>query len=288
MKRYYTLSAFLKQYSSQNKCLKTIFLRKYPNGVTCKKCTKITKHYKLRNRPCYACSQCGTQIYPLAGTIFEKSTTPLPTWFYAIFLMTSTRAGISAKQLQRQTGVTYKTAWRMFHQIRKLMQSANPLGVSGVVEIDETYVGGKAKNNKRKSFGTINDKEVVMGMVERGGNVVVKHIESSGRIALFEQIHFHVKPNSQIMTDELQGYKLLSKYGFQHKFVKHGLYEYRKGDCYTQNIENVWSHFKRGIYGVYRKVSSKHLQKYADEFAFRYNNRHRPSEMFDVLLSQIS
>jgi len=168
------------------------------------------------------------------------------------------------------------------------MQSAAPDQVSGVVEIDETYVGGKAKNRKTKWYEGYVVKEVVMGMVERKGSVIVKHILSSGKRALFEQIEKHVDPNALIMTDELLSYKNLPKHGYKHKFVNHQSYQYRDGDCYTQNIENVWSHFKRGIYGTYRKVSPKYLQEYADEFAFRYNNRHRPSEMFDVLLSQVS
>lgn len=286
--RYFTHSDFLKKFSSQSQCLKTILVRKYPYGSICSKCKKVTKHYKLRKRPCYSCSKCGNHLYPLSGTIFEKSRTPLPTWFYAIFLMTSTRAGISAKQLQRQTGVSYKTAWRMSHQIRKLMQQANPTDISGTIEVDEAFIGGRIQNNKRKWYGNQDPKEVVIGMVERGGSVIVRHVVSRGARALLEQIQDYIPVNSHVMTDDYRGYSKLKKLGYKHGVISHSEFKYKIDETYTQNIENFWSHLKRGLTGVYRKVSPKHLQKYCEEFAFRYNHRKNPSQMFDVLISKAS
>lgn len=286
--RYFTLSALQKRFSTEEKCLRTIFLRKYPNGVTCKTCKKVTKHFKIRKRPCYSCSICGNHVYPLKGTIFQNTHIALKLWFYAIFLMTSTRAGISAKQVERQLGVNYRTAWRMMHQIRKLMEQASPTELHGTVEIDETYIGGRWRNRRGRWNHGIEGKQAVMGMVERGGSVIMRHVISTGKRALFEQIEKHIPTTEHLMTDDYISYKNLYKLGYKHGVINHSEGKYRKGDIYTQNIEGVWSHLKRGLTGVYRKVSAKHLQKYCEEFAFRYNNRHRPSEMFDVLLSQIS
>ena len=147
----FTLGLFLQKYSNDESCLSEVFKLKYPTGVFCDKCQKVTNFTKITNRFAYQCS-CGYQIYPLAGTIFEKTTTPLQYWFYAMFLISNTRSGVSAKQLQRELGVTYKTAWRMFKQIRMLMAETGGGLLTSDVEIDETFVGGKGKNRKYKSM----------------------------------------------------------------------------------------------------------------------------------------
>ncbi len=280
----FTLRSFLEKYKTNDACLEEIKNMRWSNGITCKKCNKVTSHYKITGRMQYACSMCGTHVAPLAGTIFEKSTTPLTDWFYAMFLMINTRCGIPAKQLQRELGVTYKTAWRMAKQIRILMADMDGGVLDGVVEVDETYVGGKPR---LREFGEgVKDKEVVMGMVKRGGKVYLKHVEGSGKWHLIEQIQHKIDPKARIITDEYPSYRSLGKMGWQHESVNHGGYVYVKGDIHTQNIENVWSHLKRGIHGVYRHVSKKYLQAYADEFAFRYNHR-KSGDMFMELLKQI-
>lgn len=141
----FSLGAFLIKFGTPERCLKTIFDLRFPKGAYCDNCQTITTFYKVEGRPLYACS-CGFQISPLAGTILEKTTTPLQYWFYAIFIMSTTRSGVSAKQLQRMLGVTYKTAWRMFKQIRMLMAESGGGMLDGIVEVDETFVGGKGKN----------------------------------------------------------------------------------------------------------------------------------------------
>ena len=157
----FSLGIFLKKYGTSDKCLEAIFNLKYPHGAYCEQDKMVSRFYKISDRQVYQCS-CGYQIAPLAGTIFEKSSTPLQYWFYAIFIMSTTRSGVSAKQLQRELGVTYKTAWRMFQQVRKLMALDNGI-LEGTVEIDETYVGGKGKNRaKVANFNEI-PKEVVLG-----------------------------------------------------------------------------------------------------------------------------
>jgi len=286
----FTISQFLQRFPTQEKCLEEIKKIRWPKGlIPCVKCNNETKHHKVTGRTAYACQSCGKHVFPLAGTIFDKTTTPLTLWFYAIYLMTQTRSGISAKQLQRELGVTYKTAWRIFKQVRALMAdgSGNPL--DGIVEVDETFVGGKAKNRKNewRQSEMANQKEILMGMVQREGKVYIKHIPNTGKWTLLQQIKENISPKARIMTDEWRGYNQLSQYGWEHGSVTHSASQYVRGDIHTQNIENVWSHLKRGIFGVYRFVSAKYLQAYADEFAFRYNHRGSKINMFEVLLNQV-
>lgn len=282
-----SLGTFLKKYGTNDKCLEAIFKLRYPNDIYCTICKQNTKFYKISGRQVYQDSF-NHQISPLAGTIFEKSSTPLQYWFYAIFIMAVTRSGVSAKQLQRELGVTYKTAWRMFQQVRKLMAQDNGL-LDGVVEIDETYVGGKGKNRaKVANFNEI-PKEIVWGAVERNGKAYLKHIPNTGKWTLIQQVKEHINPKAFLMTDELPAYKRLYEFGFDnHQSVTHSQREYVRGNVYNNNVENIWSHLKRGIYGVYRVVSKKYLQAYVDEYAFRYNNRNNQEKMFETLLKQVA
>ena len=282
----FSLKSFNEKYGTDDQCLEAIKKRRFPDDLPCPKCKQVSKFYRVSKRPAYACKFCGYHIYPLAGTIFEKTTTPLHYWFFAIRVMAQTRSGTSAKQLQRMLGVTYKTAWRMFKQIRLLMaQGGDPL--NGIVEVDETFIGGKAENRKYKlDFNEI-PKEIVMGMVQRGGKAYVKRIPTTGKWALLKQIKEHIDPKARVITDQFAGYTQLKKYGYRHEFVNHKE-TYVVGDIYTQNVECLWSNLKRGIYGVYRIVSKKYLQAYIDEYTFRYNHRKTPELMFDLLLRQIA
>lgn len=257
--------------------------------MNCEKCKKLSVFYPVTNRTSYACKFCGFQIYPLAGTIFEKTTTPLDLWFFAMYLMIQTRAGISAKQLERMLGVTYKTAWRMFKQIRLLMAQDGGDMLQGIVEVDETFVGGKGNNRATKPHFNLIPKEIVWGAVERGGKAYLKHIPNTDKWTLVQQIKQNISPTAHIMSDELSVYKYLKEFGYdKHDSVTHSAGEYARGEVYNNNIENVWSHFKRGVKGVYRVVSKKYLQAYVDEFAFRYNNRNLGGMMFEVLLKQVA
>jgi hypothetical protein len=281
MEDRFTLTDFLNRYSDNDKCLEEIKNMKYPDGITCVSCKKVTNHYKITGRMQYACANCGHHIAPLAGTIFAKSTTALTSWFYAMFLIINTRAGVSAKTLQRELGVTYKTAWRMFKQIRTLMADDIRF-TEGTVEVDETYVGGKPRLHERWDTKR---KEAIMGMVQRDGKVYLKHVEGTGKWAVLEQIKPRISPKVRVITDEWRSYTQLKYHGCDHDVIAHKK-TYVRGDIHTQNIENVWSHLKRGIYGVYRHVSKKYLQAYADEFAFRYNHRKDVGQMFHILLGQ--
>ncbi len=263
----FSLDQFFRRFKDDQSCLEEIKNLRWPSGVLCIECKKVTKYYKLEGRTSYSCEFCRTQVFPLAGTIFEKTSTPLRLWFYAMFIMVQTRSGVSAMQLQRELGVTYKTAWRMFKQIRLLMSQNGGDMLKGIVEVEETDTVGAGKNRR----------EVGVGWVENTRKAYLKHVPNSGKWTLVEQIKDHIDPTARVITDRYDGY--------MHEFVTHTK-SYVLGDMYTQNAENIWSIVKRGIYGVYRVVSKKYLQAYIDEYAWRYNNRKSPT-MFDDLLRQV-
>jgi transposase len=288
----FTLKDFEKQFPNDDACLEWLKNHLYPDGIFCETCQRVTKHHKATSRRSYACDYCGHHVHPTANTICHKSPTPLRLWFYAIYLMASTRCGISAKQIERELGVTYKTAWRMFKQIRSMLaEGKDPL--SGSVEVDETYVGGKAKNmhawkreQKIQGRGTVG-KVPVVGAVERGGRVIVKTAESVSAETLMPFVREHVMPESTVFTDEHRGYSGVEASGYAHKRVHHSAKVYVIGDAHTNTIEGFWSLVKNGIRGVYHNVGANYLQTYFDEYAFRYNRRLDPKPMFHHFLTQI-
>lgn len=283
--RYYTITQFNREFPDDDACLEFMFQARWPEGVECAKCRRVTKHYRISGRRGYSCSGCGSYVFPTAGTIFHKSETPLRLWFYAMFLMASTRCGISAKQLQREIGVTYKTAWRMFHQIRKLMADDGSDGpFSGEIEADETYMGGKRTGQGRGPAG----KTVAFGMVERGGRVTAQVVPNVKARTLLPIIWKRVPAHqgTPVYTDELGSYNLLAKLGYDHGRVNHSQDEYVSGKAHTNTLEGFWSLLKRGINGVYHSVSPKHLPAYIDEYAYRYSRRNDEAPLFESLLTQ--
>jgi transposase-like protein len=285
----YTLNQFNTEFPDDDACLEAIKEMRFPNGVTtCEKCKEDRKHYRVHGRTAYACDHCGHHIYPLAGTIFEKTTTSLKLWFHAMFQMGSTKCGISAKQIQRETGVTYKTAWRMFRQIRTLMSEEISLEGSPV-EIDEMYAGGKRKNGTGRPMRGDMTKAPVIGMVERKGRVVARTIADVKAETLKGVIHRYVLPASMVYTDELGSYNTISEHRrYSHRRINHSSGIYVMGDVHTNTIEGFWSLIKRGIGGSHHAVSQKFLQTYLDEYAFRYNRRDVPTPMFKQILGQVS
>lgn len=277
----YTVKQFREDFPDDDTCLQTIFENRYGDLKHCPKCAVVKpKFYKVTGRKCYACKDCGYQLHPLAQTIFHKSETPLTSWFYAIYLFSVSKNGVAAKELERHLGVTYKTALRMAHQIRKLMaDGGDPL--TGEIEIDETYIGGR-----RKLAQKFKNKSVVFGMVERNGSVKSNHVKSNGSRVLLPVIVQGIAPASSIHSDEYRAYKVLPKYGYSHTTVNHSRLEYVRGTAHTNTIEGYWSQLKRSIDGTYHSVSPKYLQQYLDEFSFRYNLR--DVAVYPVLLEQAS
>ena len=280
----YTIQDFNRDFPDDDACLEWLRRHLHPDGIFCKVCQRITKHHRVVSRPSYSCDWCGHHVHPTAGTIFEKSTTSLRLWFHAFYLMAQTRCGISAKQIERETGVTYKTAWRMFDKIRGLLgESVTPL--SGEVEIDETYMGGKRRGGKRGRGAP--GKTVVAGAVERRGRVVAVKAENVRAATLLPFIREHVLPRTNVYTDELPSYNRLRAHGYVHRRIHHASRIYVAGTVHTNTIEGFWSLLKRGISGVYHAVSEKYLQSYLNEYAFRYNHRNDEQPMFKTMLGQV-
>ena len=271
----YTRNQFDKDFPNDDVCLEQIKQQRWPSGmIYCATCEKERKHYRVTGRMAYACDRCGNHVYPLVGTIFQKSTTPLRIWFQAMYLMGSTRCGISAKQIQRETGVTYKTAWRMFNQIRKLM-AEEPTMLSGEVELDEAYIGGKVRYSGSKNEW-------------RGRGFATRPLSRdrcSGAVEPLAQAH--ILPGSTVYADELPGYKRLNERGYAHKRVHHAARVYVHGNAHVNTIEGFWSLLKNGIRGVYHSVSAKYLQSYVNEYVFRYNHRRDETPMFGIIESQV-
>jgi transposase len=284
---HYTFKAFKAEYPTDDACLDRIMETRYGMHGVCPGCGAETKFSRITGRRAYACQWCGHHVYPCAGTPFEKSRTPLTDWFFAMYLMTSTRHGVAARELQRQIGCTYKTAWRMAHELRKLMAQSDDHGpMGGHVEIDEAYVGGRSKGGKRGRGSPT--KTVVFGMLERGGIVRAGPIPNFRQDTVEPIIRINVVRGSTISTDEHVAYADLRRGGeYVHGRVSHGKKEYVRGIHHVNSLEGYWSHLKRGIRGTHIHVSRKHLWKYVSEFSYRYNMRSQPAVMFDRLVASL-
>ncbi|MGO9124558.1 MAG: IS1595 family transposase [Terriglobales bacterium] len=290
----YTINDFNRQFPNDEACFEHLRESRFPDGMAyCATCKTDRQHHRIKGRPVYACDECLTQISPMAGTIFEHSSTSLRLWYYAMYLMASTRCGISAKQIQRETGVTYKTAWRMFRQIRSLLSESDMQLEGEAVEVDEMYFGGKRKGGggrRLRNDKGEKQKSVVLGMVERKGRVIAKTVPNASGATLLSNVRECVLPKSTIFTDELPSYHGLShmKAGYEHKRINHSSKVYVMGDVHTNTIEGFWSLVKRGIGGVYHSVSQKYLQTYLDEYSFRYNRREMGNLIFTSMLKRVS
>ena len=273
----YTILDFQKEFPDDDACLDRIFQMKYGDLDTCPKCEKKTKFHRIKGRKQYGCQYCGHQIAPCAGTPFEKSRTSLQKWFYAMYLFTASRHGVPAKELERQLGVTYKTAWRMAHELRKLMaqldsKTHRTIGnSSGHVEIDETYVGGRKKGVGRGHAQR--HMQGVFGIVERDGPIVAGKIDEVSQASVDPYINRYVPWGSTISTDEHGAYKYLDGLAYEHGVVRHRQKEYANGIHHTNTLEGYWSRLKNSIKGTHIHVSPKHVSKYVGEFSFRFNMR---------------
>ena len=261
--------------------------------INCPSCGSVgVQFHKLAERRVYACPECRFQIAPTANTILHDTRTPLVSWFYAMYLFCTTRHGVSGKELQRQLGVTYKTAYRIGMQIRKLAEQTEGFSdmLSGHVEIDEAYFTGRTEGTGqwRRSEKTT----TVMAIVERGGRMVARVVPNVRTASLRPIVLENVVPGSTVSTDELRSYGLLTKDGYRHGRVNHAKGEYSRYVCksvtfHTNTVEGFWRLFEASVRSTHVHVSAKHMQRYLNEFAFRVNNRERVNGMFDLLVGAL-
>jgi transposase-like protein len=288
----YTINEFRKDYPNEDACLDTIFNLRYAKMPCCPQCQQATTFKRIAGRRSYQCSDkdCQYQLYPTAGTVFEKTRTSLVDWFYVIYLMTSTRNGVSGKEIQRQLGVTYKCAWRMGHQIRLLMANGGLEMLKGTIEVDETYIGGKPANrHANKQSGKLGrgiEKVPIVTMVERNGAVRSFVVNSVGSGDMYDVITKNVEKGSKLITDGFTAYKWVGMQ-YEHIPVKHNKNYITYGEKHTNSVGGFFSHLKRTISGTHIHVSRKHLQKYANECSFRYTFRGQGQMMFKTILSQV-
>jgi transposase-like protein len=266
----YTLDTFHKEFPDDDICLEFMFQKRYGHLEYCPRCAVQTKFYRIKARKYYKCPHCAFELYPLANTIFHKSATPLTKWFYAIYLFGVSKNGVSAMELERHLGVTYKTAWRMAKQIRFMMQQ-NSNKLSGIVEADETYIGGKSKLDVK-----FQNKTTVIGIAEKKkgvGQVKAYATKQADATVTLPYLKANIEAGSILQTDESRIYSRVKR-DFTHEFVTHSKLEYVRAGVHTNTIEGFWGQLKRSLDGTYHCVSPKYLQLYVNEFVYRYNHRH--------------
>lgn len=257
----YSIKQFNEEFPNDDVCLEYIFNQKHK-----KKCECGGKYYRVRERKCYSCSKCRKQIYPLVGTIFEGSRTSLTLWFYAIYLFSQSKHGVSSAELERQLGVKYETAWRIAKRIRSLMKLPTKK-LRGIVEADETYIGGLRKLNSWKR-----PKVPLMGIVQRGGSVIARVAPNHTEYSIVPFVENNVRKGSLLFTDGAPVYKIVQ--GVKHDQVIHSKKEYVRGMVHTCTIDGYWGYLKNSLRGTHKQVSRRHLQSYVDSFAFSWNHRH--------------
>jgi len=273
------LPKLIERFGSDEKCRAHLEDLRWPDGVECPRCQAKTIS-RLAARAQYECSKCEYQFSVTSGTVMHDSKLPLWKWFLAIYLITESKKGISAKQLQRMIGGSYKTAWYLSHRIREAMGDAREDLLIGIVEADETWVGGKVRGAGQGQ----KKRQMVMGAVQRDGSVRLRIGAAADKATLHGFLNDVVSDDAEaIFTDSWRAYGGIGDHNTRHETVNHFREEWVRGNVHTQTIENVWSLFKRSIIGSYHQISVKHMPRYLDELEWRYNNRDNPFLFRDTL-----
>ena len=284
-KHQMSLMAVIEKYHDEDACRQDLTELRWPNGVACPRCGSVEiRNSYTRNQ--YDCGLCGYQFSVTSGTMLHDTHLPLQKWIVATYLMVEARKGVSANQMKRTLGVSYKTAWYLCHRIRAAMKEAYPMPLKGIVEIDETFVGGKVRGKGR---GYKANKAVVVGAVQREGKIALQVIHARDR----EALHGFIRANTgdettAYYTDEWAPYQGIADANTRHETVNHSIEEWVRDDVHTNTVEGVWSFLKRSIVGSYHKVSVKHLDAYLDELEWRFNNRDNPFLFRDTLMKLLS
>ncbi len=274
-----------RRFPDEQSCIDFLIEQRWNGKPACVHCGSTKKFYRIQKGKLLKCADCRKPFSVRVGTIFEDSPLPLQKWFFAMYVFSAHKKGISSVQLGKDIGVRQATAWFMLHRLRYGMNpKTNTKKLKNIVEADETYIGGRGHKGKR-GRGSEN-KTAVFGMAERGGNVISKPVERVNAKTLKGLIRDNVSPKATMMTDEWTAYNGLDK-EFKHNVVNHGRKEYVKGEIHTNTIESFWALLKRGIHGIYHHVSKEHLRRYCDEFQFRFNSRQtEDSKRFTAMLSK--
>jgi transposase-like protein len=277
------LVKLIERFGSEDKCHAYLEALRWPEGIHCPRCG-FAKISRIHERRQFDCDSCRYQFSVRVGTVFEGSHLPLWKWFLATYLMIESRKGVSANQLKRTLGVSYKTAWFLCHRIRWAMGESDPEKLSGTVEVDETYIGGKRR------WDAVDNKVMVLGAIERDGRVVFRSEgrQRADKTILQQFVKDVVADDAEaIYTDQHSGYVGIGDEDTRHESVSHNREEWVRGDVSTQSIENVWSLLDRSIIGSFHQLSAKHLPAYLDEISFRFNNRTNPFLFRDTILKMI-
>jgi transposase-like protein len=285
----FNLPELIEQFGSEDKCHAYLEELRWPDGIKCPRCDsdKISRIAKRRQ---FDCDACRYQFSVRVGTLFHDSKLPLWKWFLAVYLMGESKKGVSANQLKRMLGVSYKTAWYLCHRIRAAMHDESAPLLRGIVEADETYVGGKLRHGtyrtgREAKQHRLDNKTVVLGAVERGGRVRLRMAPDSSSATIKGFLADVVSDDAEaIYTDAFRSYRGIEDENTRHEWVDHSRDEWVRGHVHTNTVESVWSLFDRSVIGAYHKLSVKHLPAYLDEAAFRWNNRENPFWFRDTIL----
>lgn len=290
-----TLQEAIVYFANSDNCIAYVAARRWPDGVECPTCGRKDVSYVAARRVWQCKSRHPrAQFSVKVGTIFEDSALPLSKWLTAMWMIANCKNGVSSWEIHRAVGMTQKCAWHMMHRIRLAMQDADGGKLNGSVEVDETYIGGKARNmhaSKRAAKITahgVKGKAAVFGMVERGGKVKTAHVDETTKVELQRRIRESIEAGAAIFSDEHPSYKGLTD-GYEHAVINHAI-EYVNGNIHTNTMENFWSLLKRGLHGTYVSVEPFHLFRYLDEQSFRYNHRKwmNDADRFSAVVSQVA